>query len=316
MAEVPSSGPAGPVAEEEPVAAREIREVGGHGWSLRRWPASSSQRAASDRLPLFVALHGFAGAGDDFAPLICGEHRLPGEWLTVDVLGHGRSAAPEPVAGVGYEMPRVAAALSELLAAVVCRPYILVGYSMGGRLALSALLGSIGGAPRPRPRGLILVGASPGIADPQRRAQRREEDEALAAKILARGIPWFADYWAQRPVLAGKRRIAARHRDAMEERLRRQRPDGLAGSLRGMGTGAMPPLWDHLGRLEVPTLLVAGAEDRKFAAIAAELRAKTGAKTRAAEMSVLAGVGHTAHLEDPSAFGAAVEAWWRRNLSS
>lgn len=307
----PSSGPADPDGEDGPAAGREVRVVGGHRWSLRRWPAITPVGEPSGDLPLFVALHGFAGVGDDFAPLICGEHRLAGEWLTVDVLGHGRSAAPEPVAGAGYEMPRVAAALSELIAEVADRPYILLGYSMGGRLALSALLGLIGAAPRPRPAGVILVGASPGIADPQRRAQRRLDDETLAAALLERGILWFADYWGERPVLAGKRRIDADARAAMEASLRRQSPEGLAGSLRGMGTGAMPPLWDRLGRLEVPTLLVAGAEDRKFAEIAAEI----GAKTRGAEIAVLPGVGHTAHLEDPAAFAVAARRWLHRRVS-
>lgn len=310
MVLAPSSGPAGPDSADDP-AGRELRVVGGHGWSLRRWPVTASVGEPSGELPLIVAIHGFAGVGDDFAPLISGEHWLPGEWLTVDVLGHGRSAAPEPVAGVGYEMPRVAGSLCELIAEVAARPYILLGYSMGGRLALSALLGSIGAAPRPRPAGLVLIGVSPGIADPQRRAQRRLDDETLAATILGRGIPWFADYWAERPVLAGKRRIDACARAAMEASLRRQSPEGLAGSLRGMGTGAMPPLWDRLGRLEVPTLLVAGAEDRKFAKIAAEI----GAKTPAAEIAVLPGVGHTAHLEDPVAFAAAVEQWLHRRMS-
>ncbi len=285
----------------------------GHRWSLtRRSPPGASfggrlgpqgEAPRDPSPPLYIALHGFAGAGEDFAPLIRGPQAIPGEWITIDILGHGRSAAPDSAAE--YRMPAVAGALSELVTAVAARPYVVVGYSMGGRLALSALLGSLGGAPRMRPSGLVLIGATPGIDDPHLRQERRAKDEALAAEILARGVPWFADFWSTVPVLAGKVRIEAGHRRAMEARLRGQRAEGLAGSLRGMGAGAMPPLWDALGQLDVPTLLVTGAEDHKFTAIAARM----GERNQAIERAVLAGAGHTAHLEAPRAFAAAVARW-------
>ncbi|MCA9657135.1 MAG: 2-succinyl-6-hydroxy-2,4-cyclohexadiene-1-carboxylate synthase, partial [Myxococcales bacterium] len=133
------------------------------------------------------------------------------------------------------------------------------------------------------------------------RAQRRAADQALADAIDARGLLWFADYWRARPILAGKRRIDPEHRAAMEARLLAQRPAGLAGSLRGMGTGAMPPLWRRLGALELPTLWLTGEDDPKFTSIAAEACA---AAPRSRHM-VLADAGHTAHLEAPAAFLAA-----------
>jgi 2-succinyl-6-hydroxy-2,4-cyclohexadiene-1-carboxylate synthase len=274
--------------------ALERRSAGGVAWSLRRW---STQR------PTIVALHGFAGCGEDFSPLIS-SGGLGRAWVTVDVPGHGRSEAPERRSA--YAMEAVAAGLAEHLAAVTCGPYVLVGYSMGGRLALSLLLGD--GAAQlgwPRPAGLCLIGATPGIADADGRAQRRAADEALADAIEARGIPWFADHWRTRPILAGKRRIDAQTRAAMDARLLGQRAAGLAGSLRGMGTGAMPPLWRRLGALTLPTLWITGDEDPKFTALAAEACAVAPRSRHV----VLADAGHTAHLEAPAAFTAAASSF-------
>ncbi|MCA9660364.1 MAG: alpha/beta fold hydrolase, partial [Myxococcales bacterium] len=149
-------------------AAPERRVAGGLEWSLRRWPVGEVGEAgevgdgAAER-PTIVALHGFAGSGEDFSPLIAAPgDALDCDWITVDIPGHGRSAAPERAAA--YAMPAVAAGLAELLAAVTRGPYVLLGYSMGGRLALSLVLGDgAAGLVWPRPAGLILVGATPGI---------------------------------------------------------------------------------------------------------------------------------------------------------
>ncbi|MEZ4315812.1 MAG: alpha/beta fold hydrolase [Nannocystaceae bacterium] len=288
-------------------AALERRVVGGHTWALRRWSSAGEGGAADE--PTIVALHGFAGCGDDFAPLIAGGAAIGARWITVDVLGHGQSAAPADARD--YAMPALAAGLAELLAASVRGPYVLLGYSMGGRLALSLLLGAGGAASTwPRPAALVLVGATPGIADADARAQRRAADEALADAIEARGLEWFADYWRERPILAGKRRIDPGRRAAMEARLLAQRPAGLAGALRGAGTGAMPPLWTRLGALGLPSLWLSGAEDPKFTAIAA----RAVALAPRARHVALADAGHTAHLEAPAAFLAALAAFTRERV--
>lgn len=280
--------------------------VRGHRWALHRWPAPAPASAGA-RPPRIVALHGFGGGGLDFAPLVS---RLPGEWLAPDLLGHGESDAPGDAAA--YSMPALAGGVAALLDAVAPGPIdLLIGYSFGGRVALSLLLGELAGGgarSRPRPRGLVLVGATPGIRDPDARAERVRADEALASAIESRGIAWFADHWRALPILAGKRRIAADARAASEARLLAQRPAGLAGALRGAGTGAMPPLWDALGELDLPTLAISGAEDPKFSAIAHEL----AAAAPRAEHVVLPGVGHSAHLEDPAAFCGILEAFLAR----
>lgn len=290
-------------------ADREIMVAGGCRWALRRWAGAC---AGPGRLqvdaPTIVALHGFTGTGDDFGPLIRGPAAIPGNWLSVDILGHGRSDAP-PYGSEAYTMSAVAAALADVLeAALQGGPYVLVGYSMGARLALSLVLGELIRERRwLRPAGLVLIGGTPGIADSLERAQRQVQDVALAESVLSRGLDWFIDTWAERPILASKKRITAPLRLAMAARFRLQRAQGLAGCLRGMGTGAMPSLWGALEHLDVPTLWVTGADDPKFTEIAREVVAAVPG----AERVVLGGVGHSAHLEAVAEFSAAFQRWQR-----
>ena len=111
----------------------------------------------------------------------------------------------------------------------------------------------------------MLVGASPGLADPSERAARRAADVALAERLETLEIEAFAREWGAQPLFAGQpARVAA---GAYADRLRNT-PAGLAAALRGLGTGVMEPLWDRLPELEIPVTLVVGERDEKFRALA------------------------------------------------
>lgn len=240
-----------------------------------------------------LALHGFTGAGEDFAPLAGAD-----PWLMPDLVGHGpdppREAAPYAMAA---EVERLIALVDGL------PPPIVLGYSMGGRLALSL---AVALADRGRTlAGLALVGATPGLDDPRARAARRAADGALADRIEAIGVDAFLAEWQKTPIIASQARIAAPIRRRMAARRRHHRPWGLAGSLRGMGTGAMPSLWHRLDAIPWPTLLVTGSLDDKFAAIADAMAARMPSAARA----VIDGAGHCAHLERPAAFRAVFDRW-------
>jgi 2-succinyl-6-hydroxy-2,4-cyclohexadiene-1-carboxylate synthase len=172
-----------------------------------------------------------------------------------------------------------------------------IGYSMGGRYALRLALD--------RPDlvdALVLIGASPGIADPEERAARRRADEQLAARIEAIGMEAFVDEWLRLPLFA----TLPPERAFREERLRNTAA-GLASSLRHAGTGAQEPLWGRLGALDVPTLLVAGAHDDKFTGIARAMAERIPTAT----VAIISGAGHSAHLEEPEATEAVVRSWLR-----
>src|SRR6185312_13120589 len=146
---------------------------------------------------------------------------------------------------------------------------------------------------------LVLIGASPGLADPDERKARRAADEQLAGEIERSSIEAFAERWAQTPVLAGQppEVLAAVHAD----RLRNQSA-GLASALRGLGTGALSSLWDRLGAVGMPVALVVGERDEKFSAIAAQM----ASALPDAEVIVVPGAGHAVHLEAPEAVAAVI----------
>ncbi|MGI8439281.1 MAG: alpha/beta fold hydrolase [Thermoleophilaceae bacterium] len=164
---------------------------------------------------------------------------------------------------------------------------VLVGYSMGGRLALHAAL-----AEPERYAALITVGASPGIEDPAARAERRAADERIAAWMERASIEEVVAHWEALPVFeAQSPELVAAQRPG---RLSHE-PARLATLLRSGGQGALEPLWGRLGALEVPILAVAGARDGVYVEAAERL----GALVPAARAVTIADAGHAAHLERP-----------------
>ena len=247
--------------------------------------------------PLVLLLHGFTGSKANWAPLmsaLAGGYRL----LAVDLPGHGESEAP--VDRARYEMASVAADLSALLDHLELDNAHLLGYSMGGRLALYLAL-----AEPARWRSLVLESASPGLATEAERAERREHDAALADFIERQGVEAFVDRWERLPLFASQRSLPEAVRQKHRNGRLRNRPQGLAGSLRGMGAGTQPSLWDRLAELALPSLLIVGELDEKFVALAREmLRSMPQAL-----LTVVPEAGHTVHLEQPGVFMALLQRW-------
>lgn len=236
--------------------------------------------------PPLVLLHGFTQTGRSWAGVSAalGERYRS---FAPDLPGHGDAA---------FRRPATIGACTAYLAALPYATFTLAGYSMGGRVALATAL-----ALPARVTRLILVSASPGIADPAERRQRVESDEQLARRIEEVGVAEFALEWSRHPLFAGMPRAAAER--AHQERLR-QTAEGLAASLRGMGTGAMEPLWERLGELAMPVSVVAGERDAKFRALAEQM----AARIPDAKLVVVPSAGHAVHLEAPASVAAAINA--------
>lgn len=228
-------------------------------------------------MPRLVLVHGFTQTAASWRPVL--ERLAPHfEPVLSELPGHGgnaeaRLAFEAAAAGIGDAGGRA----------------VYVGYSMGGRLCLRLALDRPGLV-----RALVLVGATAGLADARERAERRAEDERLAAEIERDGTDAFLQRWLARPLFAtlhpSPDDVAAR---------RRNPPAGLAAALRTLGTGAQEPLWDRLTELAMPVLLVAGDGDAKFAALAQRMAAAVGPNATVARVP---GAGHAAHLERPDAF--------------
>jgi len=201
--------------------------------------------------PDVVLLHGFTGSTRSMAGVAEGlEDRF--RILSIDLVGHGRSDAPRAAARYSMEccVDQVAGALDTL----VPRRAHLLGYSMGGRVALALCA-----AQPERVASALLVGASAGIADPDARTARRREDVARAESVERYGMPAFIDAWMTQPMFESQqRRLSAAALDAAREQRLDNRALGLANSLRGMGTGAQEPLHDTIAAVRVPVCLAVG----------------------------------------------------------
>lgn len=239
--------------------------------------------------PLLL-LHGFTGSAQNWQLLL---PELVGhfEVVLVDVLGHGRTASPPDENR--YTVDRVAADLIAILDELGYTETGVLGYSMGGRLALFTAVQY----PH-RFRHLILESASPGLATEAERQQRVAQDCELADWIEAHGLEAFVARWEQLPLWASQQQLPAETRQWLHQQRLQNNPQGLANSLRGMGTGAQPPLWAALPTLRLPTLLLAGELDAKFVAINEQM----AALLPNARLQVVSGAGHTVHLERPSAW--------------
>jgi 2-succinyl-6-hydroxy-2,4-cyclohexadiene-1-carboxylate synthase len=232
-----------------------------------------------------VLLHGFAGTGRAWDPVVQRLDRERYTALVPDLRGHGAARDARPVS--------FDAVAGDVLAAAPER-FVLCGYSMGGRIAQHLALM----APE-RVERLVLVATTAGIADEAERAARRADDERLAAFADATTIEGFAERWTAQPLFADTPPDAAR---IWRADLLRNDPRALAAALRGLGTGAMQPFWDRLGTLTMPATVMAGAQDAKFVALAERL----AAALPHAELVIVPGAGHGLPREAPEAIADAI----------
>jgi 2-succinyl-6-hydroxy-2,4-cyclohexadiene-1-carboxylate synthase len=237
--------------------------------------------------PPVTLLHGFTQdlhSWDELISLLPRRWR----WIRVDLRGHGGSRL---LPGAQVTMDSCHADLTSLWRRLGVRETHLVGYSLGGRLALH--VASRDTLPL---LSLTTIGAHAGMDEADRPA-RRAADEALARRLESEPIEWFVDYWAGLPMFAGQRRRG----DEFVGWVRRQRlqndPTGLAACLRGMGGGAMEPVWSRLPQVSCRGLFIAGALDSRYVDYARQLAAAVPHGREA----IVDDAGHAVHLEQPAA---------------
>ena len=246
-----------------------------------------------DGFPL-VLLHGFTGAASawkPFCPVWGGHSHL----LMIDLIGHGETDSPDDVGR--YDIISVAGDLKALLDELSIEKIDLLGYSMGGRVAIT-----FASLYPEKVRKLVLESSTPGIKAAADRASRIQQDHNLACRIEVDGVGQFIDFWESIPLFQSQLHLPEQEREQIRSQRLNNDPIGLANSLRGMGTGSQPSWWDKLNSFEFPTLLVTGTLDEKFCLIAKEMTSKL---PNATHMSIF-GCGHAIHVEEPEKFGTIV----------
>lgn len=233
-----------------------------------------------------LALHGFLGDRSDWDAFRTSLSWPALSFDTPDLPGHGPHPDPVPSHFAAW-IVRLADRVSMTTA-----PVHLIGYSLGGRLALALAMAE---ARTGRIASLTLLGASAGIVDPDVRQRRIETDAARAEELERDGLMPFLDRWYRQPMFAGACRTVGH--ESLVLRRRFGYPTLLASVLRTAGTGLMPNLRPGLGSLRIPVLVLAGADDQKFTAEGQEI----AELVPRGEFATVDGAGHALLVEAPEA---------------
>lgn len=224
-------------------------------------------------------VHGFTQTAGSWDPV---EARLPRDW---DV------QALEVPDGLDF------VATAEALGHRGGGASVWVGYSMGARLCLRLALD------RPEVvQRLVLVSGTAGIASALDRRRRRDSDEQLAHDVERDGVEGFLERWLQHRLFETLPREAA----MLDERRRGNTVPRLVHQLRSLGQGAQEPVWDRLGTLQMPVLLVTGQWDRTYGDIAEQMTAAIGDN---ATHTTIPKAGHAVNLERPDELAHVLETW-------
>ena len=238
-----------------------------------------------------VLLHGFTGSTStwkrfiEFAPSSL-------QLITIDLPGHGRTIVNSP-----RTMESCCKDLQSLFTALGLEKIHLVGYSMGGRTALSYAMFD-----PERITTLTLESASPGLKTEMERKERQENDEGLAKKIELEGLESFVAYWENIPLFDSQKALPPSMKDAIRKERLGQSTKGLAMSLRYMGTGSQPSWWEKMKYFSAPVLLITGELDEKYIRINKEM----SKHFPNAQFITCKDIGHSIHVEKPEIFGKLV----------
>ncbi len=246
------------------------------------WPAHT---LGDPRNPPLVLLHGFMGCGADFLPIAAA---LQDDFfcLLPDLPGHGENTVRDWDSPLSF--PRLAEEFSRLLTAFGISSCALGGYSLGGRIALYLAHR----LPR-RVDALILESASPGLEG---------EPERI-------GMAAFLERWYAMPLFASLRAHPEALKRITAERARND-PRWMGKVIVELSPAVQPPLWEVLPAISQPALLIAGAQDPKYAA----LMPRMAARMPRARLVTVAGAGHNVHLEQPQTYTRLLRDWLRARM--
>lgn len=243
-----------------------------------------------DRSTATLFIHGFMGSARDWSEIAAG---LGGFCMGVDLPGHGDSIGLKKS---DYFFARTVDLIIESLDAFRLRAVNVVGYSMGGRLALALAC-----THPDRVSHLILESASPGLKTAKERSDRINLDRDRSREILL-DFSAFLKMWYSLPLFSTFA-AAPERRERIIRNRSRNRPEEIARALEGLGTGSQPSYWEALESMKVSTTAVVGSEDDQFVRIADDMASRTDRIERV----IIPGAGHNVHLDCVKAYLQAVK---------
>lgn len=257
---------------------------------MSRINATSFANVEAPRTPVLF-IHGFMGKAAEWASLAS---RLDAPSFGIDLPGHGESAV-----FLGNEpwFEKTCVAIEEAITTLKLPVVDLVGYSLGGRVALHFARHY-----PDRVRKMVVESGHPGLLDERERADRLKSDGQWAEKFK-HNWPSVLGEWYEQSVFA-----SLRGHPALNQLLSRQNePEKLALAMVGYSLG----LQDSQLDLRHPTLFIAGEEDQKYVQVGREwVQGST-----LLQLIIAEGAGHIVHLEQPEAYLATITRFLEQDLS-
>jgi 2-succinyl-6-hydroxy-2,4-cyclohexadiene-1-carboxylate synthase len=249
----------------------------------------SCQTLGNPSHPAILLLHGFLGQAGDWLETV---RSLSEEYLCIlpDLPGHGKSADLSILSSL--DMHSTVEALIALLDDLKVETVTLLGYSMGGRIALQTAVSF-----PMRVRALILESASPGIENDAERMARAALDDQRAESIARGGLADFVEQWYDAPLFRSLHQQPERLALLKQSRVH-QNPQSLAAAMRGLSVGRQQSLWHKLNEVQIPTLLLSGSLDTQYCSVTDRMAPQMPHSRRV----VIDDAGHNTHFEKPEDF--------------
>ena len=181
-------------------------------------------------------------------------------------------------------------AYRDFIARAVDSSMVLVGYSMGARVALDAISHT-----EHHPKALILISGTAGLTSKAERHRRYARDLSLADQIRENGVSTFLKGWRQHPLISTQSNASVSLKKQMASIREQHTADGLASALTMLSPGCLPARWSILKTFKFPVLLITGQLDQKYKGLAKRIQRHVPH----AEWTIIDGSGHAPHLEKP-----------------
>ncbi|MDR0250897.1 MAG: 2-succinyl-6-hydroxy-2,4-cyclohexadiene-1-carboxylate synthase [Burkholderiales bacterium] len=234
-----------------------------------------------------VCLHGFGEDMSTWDDLEVEGHQL----ILIDLIGHGQSS--KPYAKRHYRTKTIVRHLKALLSRLGLKQYALLGYSMGGRIALAYALRYPDDVEH-----LILESASYGERNRKDRRERRQADANLAQNILRNGADWFEKHFSEMDIFKSQERLPPEAREKISARRRHNLPHALSNMLLASGQGVSPCLYHRLSELLMPVSCLSGEYDTKYTKIGSEFQKRNPKIAH----RIIENAGHNTHIENRDRF--------------
>ncbi|WP_323084642.1 2-succinyl-6-hydroxy-2,4-cyclohexadiene-1-carboxylate synthase [Providencia alcalifaciens] len=244
---------------------------------------SQEQPTNGEKTPWLVFLHGLLGSHDDWSSIVEACPNYPR--LVVDLPGHGDSRNIGCQGFVDFDKQ-----LTQLLAHYSASQYVLIGYSLGARLAMHfACFHSHQGL-----QGLVIEGGNVGLQSEQERIARADNDHRWAERFRHQPIEQVLNDWYQQAVFAD---LTPAQREKLVVLRSQNNPLAVADMLENTSLSKQPFLAESLKQLSVPYCYFCGEKDQKFRGVSQQY---------ALPFTLIENAGHNAHRENPQHYAAAL----------